>query len=36
LTNLAGLLQGLEATGRLTDEAGGVLDGLLTTSEQLT
>ena len=36
LTNLASLLQGLEGTGRLTDEAGGVLDGLLTTSEQLT
>jgi hypothetical protein len=36
LTNLASLLQGLEATGRLTDEAGGVLNGLQTTSEQLT
>jgi hypothetical protein len=36
LTNLASLLQGLEGTGRLTDEAGGVLDGLQTTSEQLT
>ncbi len=36
LTNLASLLQGLEATGRLTDEAGGVLNGLETTSEQLT
>lgn len=36
LTNLASLLQGLEATGRLTDEAGGVLNGLETTSEHLT
>ena len=36
LTNLASLLQGLEGTGRLTDEADGVLNGLLTTSEQLT
>ena len=36
LTNLASLLQGLEGTGRLTDEAGGVLNGLQTTSEQLT
>lgn len=36
LTNLASLLQGLEATGRLTDEAGGVLNGLETISEQLT
>lgn len=36
LTNLAGLLQGLEGTGQLMDDAGGVLDGLLTTSEQLT
>ena len=36
LTNLASLLQGLEGTGRLTDEADGVLDGLLNTSEQLT
>ena len=36
LTNLASLLQGLEGTGRLTEEAGGVLDGLPTTSEQLT
>ena len=36
LTNLASLLQGLEGTGRLTDEASGVLNGLLTTSEQLT
>jgi hypothetical protein len=36
LTNLASLLQGLECTGRLTDEAGSVLDGLLTTSEHLT
>jgi hypothetical protein len=36
LTNLASLLQGLEGTGRLTNEADGVLDGLLTTSEQLT
>ena len=35
LTNLVGLLQGLEGTGRLTDEADGVLNGLLTTSEQL-
>ena len=36
LTNLSSLLQGLEGTGRLTDEADGVLDGLLITSEQLT
>ena len=36
LTNLSSLLQGLEGTGRLTDEADGVLDGLLLTSEQLT
>ncbi len=36
LTNLASLLQGLEATGRLTDEVEGVLDGLQTTSEQMT
>ncbi len=35
LTNLASLLQGLEGTRRLTDEADSVLDGLLTTSEQL-
>ena len=36
LTNLASLLQSLEGPGRLTDKADGVLDGLLTTSEQLT
>ncbi len=36
LSNLSSLLQGLEGTGRLTDEADGVLDGLLITSEQLT
>ena len=36
LTNLASLLQGLVGTGQLTDEADGVLDGLFTTSEQLT
>ncbi len=36
LTNLSSLLQGLEGTGRLTDEADGVLDGLLITSKQLT
>lgn len=36
LTNLASLLQGLEGTGRLTDEADGVLDGLHITSNQLT
>ena len=36
LTNLASLLQGLEDTGQLTDDVGGVLDGLQTTSEQLT
>jgi len=36
LTNLASLLQGLEGTGRLMDEADGVLNGLITTSEQLT
>jgi hypothetical protein len=35
LTNLASLLQGLEGTGRLTSEADGVLDGLITTSQQL-
>lgn len=36
LTNLASLLQGLEGTGRLTEEADGVLEGLHITSEQLT
>lgn len=36
LTNLASLLQGLEGTGQLTDDVGGILDGLQTTSEQLT
>jgi len=35
LTNLASLLQGLEGTGRLTDEADGVLEGLRITGEQL-
>ena len=35
-TNLSSLLHGLEGTGRLTNEADGVLDGLLITSEQLT
>jgi hypothetical protein len=36
LTNLQSLLEGLRATGRLTENADGVLNGLLNTSEQLT
>lgn len=36
LINLQSLLEGLRGTGRLTEEAGGVLDGLQTTSHQLT
>jgi hypothetical protein len=28
--------QGLEGTGQLTDDIGGILNGLLTPSEQLT
>ena len=36
LTNLASFLEGLKGTGRLTDDVGGILDGLLVPSEQLT
>ena len=36
LTNPANLLQGLNDTGQLTDDVGSALDGLQTTSEQLT
>src|SRR3954471_17637563 len=34
--NVSSLLQGLEGTGQLTDNAQGILDGLNSTSSQLT
>lgn len=36
LINLQSLLEGLRGTGRLTENADGILNGLNTTSEQLT